>query len=249
MATHMTEKDLARANLKVNNDGTALVPVNAGDDLAILTKPPTLVVMPGTEEVVVRPTLPDAEWSLSDLVQYARDRLCGVPVSIFQAGLALRLSRDQFKKERAWGKWLKEHGIPRTSAWEAIQLFEKAKTEESVANMTRSQALKKFDVRPIRRKAKGSPSGSGGASDAAGGGEKPPRPSVPAPSPGGVPPKETSLMLFWTKVEAVVEDNYPMVVDWGKEDLSTVAALIMSIIDTLHEKVGEVVDHDLRRAS
>ena len=222
MSVHLSEKDLARMNLAVNSDGTALVPVSAADDLAVFDKPPTLATMPGTEIAEVRPMIPDAEWSLGDLGQYAKQRLTNVTTSIFQAGRALRLARDYFKETRDWGNWLKQHRIPRTSAWESIELFEKAKTEEAVANLTRNEALKKFGIRKIRGKPRSAGAGNG----------NPPKPPVGASSAEGPPRKEDSLLLNLAKTRDWLDLCYERrdQIDWSKED----AISCMKMIDELY---------------
>ena len=45
-----------------------------------------------------------------------------------------------------WGRWLKEHNLKRTTAWEAIQLYERAGSEEAIANLTPSQAKRRFGI-------------------------------------------------------------------------------------------------------
>lgn len=103
---------------------------------------------------------PDSTWSLDQLAAYAHgklDQFFGLAkkstVEVFRAGQALVLARNQIAKDRAWGKWLKEKGIPRTTAWEAIQLVEKAEKEEAVADLTPPEAFKRFGVRKTRTKA------------------------------------------------------------------------------------------------
>lgn len=245
MATHMTEKDLARANLKVSDDGTALVPVKAVDDLAVIIKPPTVAVMPGTENAVVRPADPGADWSLNDLADYARQRLTSIPVSIFQAGRALRLARDQFKKARAWGKWLKQQGIPRTSAWEAIELLEQAKTEDALVGLTRGQALKKFGV---RRKGEVT---SGGGNAAGNASRKPPKPPASSSAGEGPPAKEATVLRFLAQIHDTLAMGYPDKdkIDWPKEDLAACKNMAWKIMEACEEWINEVDNHDLRKAS
>ena len=50
-----------------------------------------------------------------------------------------------------WGRWLKEHDLKRTTAWEAIELYQRAGSEEAIANLTPSQAKKRYGIgRPPR---------------------------------------------------------------------------------------------------
>ena len=66
--------------------------------------------------------------------------------TFYRAGRALWGARKKLKGKgrRAWTKWQKAHGIPVTSAWQAIRLYEVAEGEEAVAGLTRTQALKKY---------------------------------------------------------------------------------------------------------
>jgi hypothetical protein len=242
MAIHLSENDLARAKLKVSDDGTALVPINTTNEVAILSKPPTVAVMPGTESAVLRPTEPDAEWSLSELGNYAKERLTSVTTSIFQAGRALKLAHDQFTKKRAWGKWLKQQGIPRTSAWEAIELFEQAKTEDAVANLTRVQALKKFGIRKTRTakvRAQAAPA-------QAESGQPPTVPMVPS-----LPATQESLLCFLANVKKLLEDRYQHTetVDWTNEDLAGCKEVAWEIMAATEQWINEVDDHAFKQAS
>jgi len=68
--------------------------------------------------------------------------------AFYRAGRTLWCARKQLKGKgkRAWTKWQKANGIPMTSAWQAIRLYEEAEGEEAVAGLTRTQALKKYGV-------------------------------------------------------------------------------------------------------
>ena len=44
------------------------------------------------------------------------------------------------------GDWLKGQNIPRTNAWEAMELFRLAETVEAVADLTLTQAKQKFGI-------------------------------------------------------------------------------------------------------
>jgi hypothetical protein len=68
--------------------------------------------------------------------------------AFYRAGRTLWCARKKLKGKgkRAWTKWQKANGIPTTSAWQAIRLYEEAESEEAVAGLTRTQALKKYDV-------------------------------------------------------------------------------------------------------
>jgi hypothetical protein len=45
-----------------------------------------------------------------------------------------------------WTEWLKERNIPRTTAWEAMQLYERAKKVEAIADLMPTEAKQKFGV-------------------------------------------------------------------------------------------------------
>ena len=98
-------------------------------------------------------TLSDLE-TLFDLQLGESDRLLAESdclsrrstVSLYCVGRVLSAIKDKLKVERKWTKWQKDHKVGVTSAWQAIQLFEKAGSEEAVAELTRTEALIKFDI-------------------------------------------------------------------------------------------------------
>jgi hypothetical protein len=73
--------------------------------------------------------------------------------AFYRAGRSLWCARKKLKGEskRAWTKWQKANGIPTTSAWQAIRLYEEADSEEAVAGLTRTQALKKYGITKPRK--------------------------------------------------------------------------------------------------
>jgi hypothetical protein len=107
-------------------------------------------------------SFPDETWDLERLGSYAAtslneaDRLQRESiqlgrrstVQIFRSGHALAIARQKVKSERwgEWGRWLAEHNIKRTTAWEAIQLYERAGYEEAIANLTPSQAKRRYGI-------------------------------------------------------------------------------------------------------
>lgn len=68
--------------------------------------------------------------------------------AFYRAGRTLWCARKKLKGKgkRGWTKWQKANGIPTTSAWQAIRLYEEAESEEAVAGLTRSQALKQYGI-------------------------------------------------------------------------------------------------------
>lgn len=74
-------------------------------------------------------------------------------VMVYRAGRALWHAKELLKAERSWTSFQKKHGIPISSARQAILLFEKAGSEEEVASLTRTQAYQKYGIiKPKRDK-------------------------------------------------------------------------------------------------
>lgn len=67
-------------------------------------------------------------------------------LAFFLAGFALSLAKAKVT-DRTWGKVLARYNIPASTAWEAIELFERAKNEEEIRDLTVADALKKFGIR------------------------------------------------------------------------------------------------------
>jgi hypothetical protein len=74
-------------------------------------------------------------------------------IQIYRAGRALSLARHKLPLGQTWGGCLKAHHIPRTSAWEAIQVFERAGCEEAIALLTPTEAKQKFGITKPRKSA------------------------------------------------------------------------------------------------
>ena len=68
--------------------------------------------------------------------------------TLYRAGRVLWCARKKLKGKgkRAWTKWQKANGIPVTSAWQAIRLYEEAEGEEAVVGLTRTKALKMYGI-------------------------------------------------------------------------------------------------------
>lgn len=108
--------------------------------------------------------------------------------AFYRAGRTLWCARKKLKGKgkRAWTKWQKAHGIPVTSAWQAIRLYEEAEGEEAVVGLTRTQALKKYGItKPKKAHTQPAPSEGGKAPEA----------GVAAPQ-GNVPPESPDLRLL-----------------------------------------------------
>jgi hypothetical protein len=104
---------------------------------------------------------PDESWSLNRIAQYV---LLGIEkiarldakakqlnrreaVEVHRIGYALSIARKTTTPLGQWGKWLTKHRIPRTTAWEAIKLYESA-SEEEMAKLTITEAKMKFGIYP-----------------------------------------------------------------------------------------------------
>ena len=85
----------------------------------------------------------------------------------YQAGLALSLAQKQLLGK--WHQWLSEHSIPKTTAWEAIQLYERCSSVDQIQDLTTTEAKIKFHI--YQDAIIQSPgSGSSGISGSSGGG-------------------------------------------------------------------------------
>jgi hypothetical protein len=92
-------------------------------------------------------TLFDRELGDSDRLQAEADCLSRRSVeSLFRAGRVLSALRAILKPRRKWTQWQKEHKVSVTSAWQAIELFLLAGSEAGIAGLTRTEALKKFNI-------------------------------------------------------------------------------------------------------
>lgn len=148
MTVHLTEAEFQGLGLTIDpTDPSRAVPIAAQSD-----------------------SLPDETWDLDRLARYASTGLAEAArlehesiqigrrstVQIFRSGQALSIARSRLRSEGRgrWGRWLNEHGIKRTTAWEAAELFERAGSEEEVAGLTPGEAKSHFGVtRPPKEEA------------------------------------------------------------------------------------------------
>ena len=161
---------------------------------------------PNVTPVDPESVVPEADWGIDRLTQYvvsAYQTTTSIEASLailtrrsvisaFRLGKALWLVRDQMKQIGSWGDWCEQHGVKRTTAYEYVQLFEKAKTEDAVKGMTLTQAKQFFGV-----------SGTGKAK-----GKKvePPAPKSPHKAPACDPARPLPLArLVLTTIDAAIE--------------------------------------------
>ena len=123
------------------------------------TSPPPAAVGPSNGSPVADP-IPSAEWPTDRLATYARNQIgesgaieasLGLmarrsTVAFFRAGQALAIARDRLKASNGWEQWLKNHHIPKTTAFEAIKLAENAKDESAVATLALTEAKRRYGV-------------------------------------------------------------------------------------------------------
>ena len=142
MSINMTQQELRALGLQIDPDN------------------PTQAIPAGPQAKSV----PDESWDLERLGNYAATGLSEASrlqkesiqlgrrstVQIFRSGHALSIARRKVPWGD-WGRWLKEHDLKRTTAWEAIELYQRAGSEEAIANLTPSQAKKRYGIgRPPR---------------------------------------------------------------------------------------------------
>jgi hypothetical protein len=74
-------------------------------------------------------------------------------LAIFRAGKCLTLAHERLIDEGRgqWTAFLKENDLPRTTAWEAEELFKRAKTEDAVHQLTPTQAKRQFAVVKVKQ--------------------------------------------------------------------------------------------------
>lgn len=140
MGVKVTNKDLNKWNLEIDPlDGNNLVHKPTSGDT------------------------PNEQWDLERLSEYARGSIDlsrslarKSTVERFRAGNALSIAKTKLKggKKGAWCRWLKDQNISRTLAWEALKLFERAGSEEAVADLDITRAYRKYGItNPPKRRA------------------------------------------------------------------------------------------------
>lgn len=67
-------------------------------------------------------------------------------IYIIRAGADLAEARTKLPPGLSWVKALEAANIPRTTAWEAMKLFELAGSEDAVANLTITEAKQKYGI-------------------------------------------------------------------------------------------------------
>lgn len=148
MSISMTQQEFSALGLQVDpDDPTRAIPLEAQSE-----------------------SIPDDSWDLEQLGRYAAtslneaDRLLRESiqlgrrstVQIFRSGHALAIARRKVPWGE-WGRWLATHHIKRTTAWEAIQLYERAGSEEAIATLAPTEAKRRYGIdKPPRADTEGS---------------------------------------------------------------------------------------------
>ena len=81
----------------------------------------------------------------------AHSMACRSALSFFRAGQALSLVYEKATNEKNWVKLQDDYNIPRTTAWECLELFKRAGSESAVDGFTIAEALKKFKIRQSKK--------------------------------------------------------------------------------------------------
>lgn len=153
MLTLKNERELNTLGLKIHpGDPTKAIPLNEPTD-----------------------SVPDKSWSLAHLGHFASVGLAEAnrldaeavclarksTVQTFWAGCALTLAKPKVKGAgEKWTEWLKQRNIPRTNAWEAMQLYQRAQKVEAVAKLTLTEAKQQFAITKPPKRERGNESGT-----------------------------------------------------------------------------------------
>jgi hypothetical protein len=128
---HLQEKDLHRLGLTVQ-----------GDEAVPLTGQPA------------------KDWPLDRLLLYGKGELahlgqCNTDIRdlarrsalhLFRAGHAFFFLREIKKAEETWMTWLRDEKLPHSTVLQAIQLYERAESEEAIQGLTITEAKEKFKI-------------------------------------------------------------------------------------------------------
>jgi hypothetical protein len=141
--------------------------------------------------------VPDDSWDDDELVAYAKHQVVEirklkrqVAVHVYRLGMALSLYRKRHLEHGDWEKFLEGQGLSGPTAWRAVQLFERAESEQEVANLGITEAYVKFGIlRRAKEKAKGTSSST--KVSPASGGTQPPAEVAPAVAASRTKPAES----------------------------------------------------------
>jgi len=111
------------------------------------------VIAVGGAKPFILQELPDPSWSQDQLVEGARYQWRQiqaaekkVAVHVFRLGAALAILKPSLKKRRGWGKFIKGLHLSEATAWRAMELFTRAKTENQVASLPITEAYEQFGI-------------------------------------------------------------------------------------------------------
>ncbi|MDY0168580.1 MAG: hypothetical protein RBS80_18670 [Thermoguttaceae bacterium] len=97
--------------------------------------------------------LPDDSWEAVDLVGYAKHQVSLIQVlqrtmavHVYRLGMALSLYRRHYLGHGDWQTFLKEQGLSGPTAWRAMQLAERADSEEKVAGLGITEAYLQYGI-------------------------------------------------------------------------------------------------------
>ena len=97
--------------------------------------------------------LPDPSWTEKQLAEAARYQWGEIQIGekklaihVFRLGAALNLLKPSLKKKRQWEKFLKEMGLSTASAWRAMELCQRAKTEDQVIGLSITESYLTFGI-------------------------------------------------------------------------------------------------------
>jgi len=113
---------------------------------------------------------PNPSWGLSKIEDYIQTRFKKIDalskstsVDIYEAGMALSIAKKQLLSR--WCQWLDKIGISRNTAWQAVTLYEKCPSSDTIREMTITDAKIKYGIcnAPLPSSSSGSHGGGGGS--------------------------------------------------------------------------------------